>query len=60
MKTLTQKYEALNKKYLRLEAKQDKIASKESNNDLYESISIEMELVQSMMCDLANKIEKLN
>jgi hypothetical protein len=60
MKSLDQKYESLNKKYLRLEAKQNKIASKENNNDLYDSISLEMETVQIIMSELANKIESLN
>jgi hypothetical protein len=54
--TLSQQFAKLNKQYIALEVKQNE-AAKNNNEDLYENLSYEMDIVQQQMSVLSAKIE---
>jgi hypothetical protein len=54
--TLSQQFQKLNKQYIALEVKQNE-AAKKNNQDLYENLSYEMDIVQQKMSEIATKIE---
>jgi hypothetical protein len=55
--TLSQQFAKLNKQYIALEVKQNE-AAKNNNEDLYENISYEMDILQQKMSEIATEIEK--
>jgi hypothetical protein len=57
MKTLTQKFNSLNKKYLALQVRQTK-AARTNNEDVYENLCYEMDIVQQKMSEIATKMEE--